>query len=136
MAACFERTFYLGRTTVHYFDLYESNGETVVNLDDTDYVRLAAGRGAMDPSPILDLVWGATTAGGSGIEILDRGTATTPARIAITVGQNESIQPGTYDAEFSVVDDSVASPIADPTLPIMRGIVHVIDTIGGSVGKP
>lgn len=136
MAAFFERTFYLGRTTRQQFDLYEADGATAVQLDDTDYVRFAAGRGGNDPSPILDLVWGATTAGGSGITILSRGSASAAAQVAVVVGENESIPPGTYDAEFSVVDDSVASPLTDPTVPIMRGVIHVVDTIGGSTGMP
>lgn len=136
MAACFERVFYLGRTTRQSFYLYEADGSTPVQLDDTDYVRFAVGRGGNDPSPILDLVWGTETSGGSGISRLSRGDASNPAQIAVIMGQNEVVPPGIYDAEFSVVDDSVASPVNDPTLPIMRGIVHVLDTIGGSTGKP
>lgn len=135
-AAFFEWAFYLGRTTRKRFYLYERDGSTPVALDDTDYVRFAAGRGGSDPSPVLDLVWGTETDGGSGIDVLSRGDSSTPAEVAVIVGERETIPPGDYDAEFSVVDDSAASPVVDPTLPIMRGVIHVIDTIGGSTGKP
>jgi len=136
MAAFFERTFYLNRTTRQQFDLYEADGATVVQLQATDYVRFAAGRGGNDPSPILDLVNGAETAGGSGIDIINTGSASAAAQIAVIVGENEVIPPGTYDAEFSVIDDSVASPVDIPTVPVMRGVIHVVDTIGGSTGQP
>lgn len=136
MSAFFERSFYLGRTTRQSFYLYQADGSTAVQLDDTDYVRFAVGRGGNDPSPVLDLVWGSETSGGSGIQVISRGSSSSPAHVAVIVGEDEIIPPGVYDAEFSVVDDSSASPVADPTLPIMRGVVHVIDTIGGSTGKP
>lgn len=135
-ASCFERAFYLNRTTSQSFSLYEADGSTPVQLSESDYVRFAAGRGGNDPSPILDLVWGTETAGGSGIRVSSKGDADNPAVVIVTMGENETIHPGTYDAEFSVVDDSVASPVADPTVPIMRGVVHVIDTVGGTTGKP
>jgi hypothetical protein len=85
---------------------------------------------------VLDLVWGTTTTGGSGIEILSRGDSSNPAQVAVIVGENETIHPGDYDAEFSIVDDSVASPVANPTTPIMRGVIHIVDTIGGTTGQP
>ena len=136
MAAIFERVFFLRRTTRQRFYLYEADGSTPVILDDTDYIRFAVTRGANDASPVLDLVWGSETDGGSGIDVLSCGSATAPAEVAVIMGENEVISPGVYDAEFSVVDDSVASPVVDPTIPIMRGIVHIIDTLGGSTGQP
>jgi hypothetical protein len=136
MAASFERVFFLGRTTRQRFDLYEEDGSTQIVLDDTDYVRFKIGRGG-GSTPSLDLVQGSVTSGGSGIDVLDRGTAgTTPAQVAVTMGENEEMDPGTYDAEFLVVDDSVASPVTDPTVPAGKGIVHIVDMMGGNTGKP
>jgi|GEM_PF-6056720 len=133
MPATFERVFYLGRTTRQRFYLYEADGSTPIVLQATDVVRFKIGRRA-GQTPDLDLIDGTVTSGGSGIDILDRGDASNAAQVAVIVGESEELDPGAYDAEFLVVDDSVASPTADPTIPANKGVVHVVDMLGGNTG--
>jgi hypothetical protein len=132
----FERVFFANRTTRQVFDLYARDGATPIQLQADDYVRFSAGRGGDDPSPILDLVNGSETDGGSGIDVITTGDGTTPAQVAVIVGENETIHPGTYSAQFDIVDESVASPVVNPTTPGMFGVIHILDHAGGSTGQP
>ena len=128
--ATFHLIAYQNRTTKIPHNLVDLQGDPIA-LADTDRVRLKIGRG-FDATPDLDIIHGTTTAGGSGIEIVNR-THPDGASIVIWIGQSETLDPGVYTAEISVVDDSVTSPLANPILHSKFGAITFIGGMAGNV---
>jgi hypothetical protein len=126
----FEITVHDGRSSVHDFPLFKSDKVTEVLMKEADIGRVKIGR-AYNTSPDLDLIEGTKTTGGSGVSVTNTSTQST---IHFHYGENETLDPGTYDMEVSVVDDSVASPLVDPTLFVVIGILHILKGQGGNTG--
>lgn len=84
--------------------LYETDGETGIVLQASDVVRFKVYRrdGA---TPTLDLDSVGATASGSVITV---DQLTSPATVTVTIAQGDtsSLEPGVWDAEVCVVDDS------------------------------
>ena len=129
MAASFEIVVKYGRTSIHDFPLTTSAGAAVL-LADADIVRFKIG-GVNGSTPLLDLVEGTKTAGGSGISVTNSSDQSTAH---VVYGENETLNPGIHDAEIIVVDDSVGSPLANPTLYVFDGIIHILPGLAGNTG--
>ncbi len=130
MASSFEILVYKRRTTVFQYSLFEVDGTTGIVLASTDVVRFKMGRGD-GTEPILDLDTIAETPNGSGV-FVDQLTA--PAKVTVTFAQSDvlTINPGTYEGEITVVDDSEASPPLDAIKVASIGVVHVIGSMAGA----
>lgn len=106
----------------------KSSHEILIGEADGDDVTLAAGDkvrikiGQAGKTPLLDIVSGTTTAGGS--------TCTAANPTELTLGAADlSFQAGIYDIEATVIDasESSAPKKAD------QGIFHLRETLAGSV---
>lgn len=132
MASSFEVVIYQGRTTQYVFTIKNAAGTVVPISDQGDVVRFKIGRG-INATPALDLNSVDETAGGSVCSISDYDAG----QVTVTVSETDAatLDIGIYDAELILVDESISSPIVDPTLVATLGIVHVIRTMGGNTGK-
>ena len=134
MASSFEKTIYQNRTADLTFTLYQEDGTTGVAIAATDVVRfkLARGDGA---TPIIDADSVAASANGS---VVTLATLTAPAVVDVRLAQEDleaaDLMPGAYRAEVVLVDDSETAP-ADAAKHVQSGIIHVVGTLGGDIGK-
>jgi hypothetical protein len=106
------------RKSTHEILIGEADGDDVV-LAAGDKVRIKIGQAGQ--TPLLDIVSGTVTAGGS--------TCTAANPTELTLGAADlSFQAGIYDLEASIRDDSEAAiKKAD------QGIFHLRETLAGNV---
>lgn len=125
----FQLLAYRGRTKDYSVKLYEQDGVTAFTLAVTDVVRFKMSLGT--GLPVLDLRSGAATAFGSKVTV----TAVSPAEAVVRLAQGDLalLEPGVYDAEVIVVDDSETAP-ADAAKCVEIGVVCIIPTAGGDLG--
>jgi len=111
-------------------NMTEADDSTAVAaLAGTDVVRFKVGRG--NAAPVLDLDSVAATANGSVVTIDGTKTGYT---VRFAQADLDGLEPGSYDCEVSVVDDSESAPV-DAIRVIERGVLHLIDTQGGDIAK-
>ena len=127
----FAITAYKKRTTDYQGSLFETDGTTGIALAATDVVRFKAGRGNA-AAPDFDLASGTVEALGSTVTI---DSIVSPAQYTVRLAESDvdTLTPGTYDCEISVADDSETAP-ANALLHVERGVLHIIDMLGGDVG--
>jgi hypothetical protein len=126
----FEITVPRRRTCDKSVAIFEADGSTPIVLEATDAVRFKMYRRDQG-IPVLEVDSGSATANGSRITVEDLDPARVTLRIA--EGDTADLNPGTYDAEIAVVDDSETSP-ADATKLADSGVVHLLATGGGTLG--
>lgn len=133
MAASFEILAVKDRTTEYQGTIYQADGVTVYNLAASDKLRIKIGRQTGTPS--LDMLSGTALSGGSLVTITDIGDANTPATYSLLLGQDDlgALNPGPYNIEVNVVDDSVADP-ADATKFVQFGVLNLLEGEGGNQG--
>ena len=126
----FEVSFPKNRTADKLIRIFERDGVTPVVLAPGDVVRFKAYR-RDQAAPALDVDSAADSADGSGIRI----DSLDPAVVTLRIAQQDTagLDPGIYDAEVCVVDDSEVSP-ADAIKQAESGIVVLLGTAGGEVG--
>ncbi|MGE3314009.1 MAG: hypothetical protein AB7O26_02755 [Planctomycetaceae bacterium] len=126
----FEIAFARNRTVDKIVRIFEPDGITPVVLAAADAVRFKLYR-RNGAAPLADITSSAPTENGSRIIIDDLDPATVTLRLA--QGDTEPIEPGIYDAEICVVDDSETAP-ADAIKQAEHGVVHILGTAGGDLG--
>lgn len=106
----------------------------VLQLANSDKVRIKVGRQS-DGTPILDLLSGTATTNGSLVTITSRGSSSASAKyeFKLAQGDTKNMEPGTYDMEVLVVDDSETSP-ADAVKMAEQGALMLRETLDGGVG--
>lgn len=111
---------------------YDASGSITVGgsaftAQSTDVLRFKLGRSGS--TPLLDID-GTVNANGSLTTIV----GTTAATYTLRLGQADiaALDPGIYDAEYSIVDDSETAP-ADAIKFCERGVVTVLSSLGGDV---
>lgn len=126
----FEISVPRNRTADKIVRIFEPDGVTPVVLVPADGVRFKMYRrdGAQ---PLIEVVSGLPTENGSRIIVDSLDPATVTLRIA--QGDTTLLDPGVYDAEICVVDDSETAP-ADAIKQAEHGVVHLLGTAGGDVG--
>jgi hypothetical protein len=124
----FELTILQTRTEDFSGTLLDSQGEGVA-IGETDALRFKLGRAGA--TPVLDLN-GTATAAGSVVTVTQRSA---PASYSLRFAQGDTagIDPGAYDAELLLVVDTETAPDNAAKL-VECGIVHVLPSLGGSVG--
>lgn len=124
----FEVSITRNRSIAFEVVLYEADGSTGIVLQATDEVRFKMYRrdGA---TPDLDLDSAADSGNGSGITI-DQLTSPATCTVTITQGDTSSLEPGAWDAEVSVVDDSDSDRIKTAE----HGTVLVQQAGAGDIG--
>lgn len=133
MAATFEIVAYKGRTTQHDIALKDADAAAINAQESQDVARFKLGR-RTGATPTLDLDTLSTPGALHGSRLSWK--TFTPAVVTLTLTQKDmdSVEPGTYDAEVILIDNSVASPSGDPAFPASFGVVHVVGMMGGSRG--
>jgi hypothetical protein len=126
----FEFTVTRNRTADKLVRIYEPDGVTPVVLAAADAVRFKLFR-RNAATPLVDVVSTSPTASGSRLVVDSLDPATVTLRLA--QGDTASIEPGVYEAEICVVDDSETNP-ADAIKQAEHGVVHVLGSAGGGVG--
>lgn len=126
----FEVTLHKNRTSDKTVSIFEADGTTAVVLAADDVVRFKMYRRDQD-TPVLDIDSAADSANGSGITLdqLD------PAQVTLRVAQGDTanLDPGVYNAEISVVDNSEVTP-TDAIKQAESGIVSLLSSGGGDIG--
>jgi hypothetical protein len=126
----FEIAFARNRTADKLVRIYEPDGVTPVVLAAEDRVRFKLYR-RNAATPLVDVVSTDPTPNGSRLVVDSLDPATVTLRLA--QGDTAAIEPGIYDAEICVVDDSETAP-ADAIKQAEHGVVHVLGTAGGGIG--
>lgn len=119
-------------TTREYtLDLFEDDGTTESILQAEDEVRVKIGRGG--DTPDLDLSSFEELAGGSTIAFT---AGSNDAIIKLRQADVRSIEPGAYDCQILVVDNSqhVGTPQEDVVKHAEQGVCFVHPSAGGEYG--
>jgi len=113
------------RTSDDTVSLFEVDGTTSVTLAASDVVRLKVYR-RDQATPVLDL-----DSVGSEITVDELGPSPTASvTVRVTQTDTENLDPGIYQGEISIVDDSDSDFIKHAE----SGIVFISGTGGGDVG--
>ncbi len=126
----FSVTIYKNRTCDYTVPLDQVDGTDVV-LGATDVVRFKVWRRDA-ATPDLDIDSVAALSGGSLVTIDNIATGATTVRFG--QGDTSSMDPGVYNAEVSVVDDTETNPL-DAIKIAEHGIVHLLGSGGGEIAK-
>lgn len=133
----FELNIPRSRTTSLTGYIYEQDGTTPHVLAAGDKLRFKVYRGAA-ATPVLDILSGATLAGGTTISIDSVGDVSNPAQYTITFGQADidaaDVMYGPYDAELIVVDVSEGSSPELRNKHTEFGVVNFLHSGGGNLG--
>ncbi len=118
------------RTADTSIRIYERDGITPIVLAAEDVVRFKVYR-RDQTTPLLDLDSATATPNGSGIQI----DSLDPAVVTLRIAQEDTsgLDPGVYDAEICVVDDSESSP-ANAIKQAESGIVMLLGSGAGEAG--
>jgi len=124
----FQIHVYKNRVVDYDVNLFEDDGTTEVTLLSDDVVRVKIGRGGGTPD--LDLSSIEPESGGSSVTF-------TAASNDVTVRfgtDTADLEPGAYDVELAVVDNSETAP-ADAIKHAEYGVMVLHPTMGGEVGE-
>lgn len=113
-------TAYRNRTCSWTITITDAAGANVV-LEVTDSLRLKIGRAG--ESPLLDLKSGVASTNGSTL------SAANPTTFVLDQDDAQSLQPGAYDVEINVVDDSDGDRIKHATV----GVLAIHPSQAGSI---
>ena len=130
----FEILAHHDRTSEYDGQLFRADGLTPVQLSSGDKVRFKAGRAG--EAPILDLVSDLATPNGSRVTITSLGDSSNAAAYRVKVSEfdlPDSVSPGAYDADLSIIDVSGTNP-SNPTQPVEFGVFHVLGSPAGRRG--
>lgn len=131
MAIYWQRSIVRGRTIDLSDALYLSDGTTGVAAEASDIIRFKVYRrdGA---TPLLDIDNSASAAGS--VTTITSLTAPAQYNIHLAQGDTDDVEPGVYDAEVALVDDSETAP-ANGIKHLSKGCLTIRPGPGGDVGQ-
>lgn len=132
-AVSFRLVVHRGRTRDFTLDLFEVDGTTPITLAADDVVRVKVYRGNA-AEPILDLDSIAPSLAGSTVEFT---AGTNDVQLRIAQGDTSDLNPGAYDVDVDVVDNSDhmgTSPQANAVKHAETGVAHVMGAAEGEMG--
>lgn len=124
-----------GRTEDFEWSAFQTDGRTAVVFEAGDKVRFKLAR-KPDGAPVVDLLSGTPTAGGSSVVITELGDAgdNEPASGTVRLAQADTVDfEGDYHFELNLVDSGESNP-ANAIKQFLRGKMTFLPSQGGNVG--
>jgi hypothetical protein len=127
-----ELTAYKSRTEDYVMAIYAADVTSGIALAEDDEIRVKIGR-ADGSVPVLELSSADVTDDGSAVTITNQDS---PAAATLRLAQADlaTITAGPYEIEVMLVDSAELLP-ANAIKRILTGVLHVIGSLGGDVGR-